>query len=245
MRFPWSRRAVEVRQSQPFTDAVLSAISAGVSGSGARASATAALEAAAGAVARGFAAARVDDAPPAVEDALTPGTLALIGRDLIRRGESVHLIELARGDLRLYPAGSWDVRGSWDPESWMVRCDLFGPSGNVTRFVPHAQCVHVRYAVDAARPWHGIGPLGWAALSGQLHAGTVAALDADMRAVSAYAVPMPGLPRTPQTRQTMRSPGSRGPSSRRRAKACSSKRLRVLSAETPATSRRRTGCRNV
>ena len=191
MRFPWSKRAVEVRESQPFTDAVLSAISAGVAGTGARASATAALEAAAGAIGRGFMAATVEDAPPAVAAALTPAVLGLIGRDLIRRGESIHLIEIDRGGLRLFPAGSWDIRGAWSPDDWMVRLDLFGPSGNTTRFVPHSSTIHCRYAVDAARPWFGIGPLGWAALSGQLHAGTVAALGADMAAASAYAIPMP------------------------------------------------------
>ena len=122
---------------------------------------------------------------------LTPSVLALIGRDLIRTGESLHLIDVRRGAVRLDPAGSWDVRGGPDPGSWYVRLDLFGPSGNVTRFVSHARCVHCRYSVDPARPWYGLGPLDWAALSGQLHAGVAAALRNDTRAVSAYGVPMP------------------------------------------------------
>ena len=42
----------------------------------------------------------------------------------------------------LVPAGSWDVRGGWDPESWWYRLDLFGPSGNVSRLVPSASVVH-------------------------------------------------------------------------------------------------------
>ena len=190
MRWPWSKPS-EVRESQPFTDAVLTALAAGVSGTGAKASATAALEAASGVVARGLAAARVENAPAAVEVALTPGTLALIGRDLIRRGESIHLIEVSRGGLSLRPVGSWDVRGGPDPASWYVRADIFGPSGNLTRFVPHSATVHCRYSVDASRPWHGIGPLGWAALSGALHAGTVAALGRDMKAAGGYVLPMP------------------------------------------------------
>ena len=190
MRWPWSK-PIEVRESQPFTDAVLNAIAAGASGTGAKASATAALEAASGVISRGLAAARVENAPPVVMDALSPGTLALIGREVIRRGESIHLIEVNRGGLSLRPVGSWDVRGGPDPASWYVRADIFGPSGNLTRFVPHSATIHCRYSVDAARPWHGISPLGWAALSGALHAGTVAALDADIKAASAYAVPMP------------------------------------------------------
>ena len=190
MRWPWSRR-VERRESQPFTDAILAAVTAGVSGASATASATAALEAAAGVTSRGFAAATVEGASGPVERALAPGVLALIGRDLIRRGESVFAIEVERGELALRPAGSWDVRGPWRESDWRYRLDLFGPSGNVTRLMSSAAVVHCRYAVDPSRPWHGISPLGWAALSGKLHAGAVAALERDMQAAGAYAVPMP------------------------------------------------------
>ena len=188
MRWPWSR-SVERRAS--YTDALVGAVFAQAAGTSTTAAATAALEAAAGAVSRGFSAATVEDVENPVADALTPSTMGLIGRDLIRRGESLFLIEVDRGGLALRPAGSWDVRGGHREADWMYRLDLFGPSGNVTRFVPSASVLHVRYAVDPARPWHGIGPLGWAALSGTLHAGTVAALTADMQAASAYAVPMP------------------------------------------------------
>ena len=68
MRWPWSRR---VERRAGYTDAVVAAL---VSHAGAgvlsEARSTAALEAAAGAVARGFAAATVEDAPPVVTDAL-------------------------------------------------------------------------------------------------------------------------------------------------------------------------------
>ena len=191
MRWPWSPRAVERREAQPFTDAVVSALAAGAAGASARASGTAALEAAAGAVARGLSSARVEGAPPAVTAALTPPVLALIGRNLIRRGESLHLIEVERGELALVPVGSWDVAGPWREDDWRYRLDLFGPSGNITRLAPAGAVIHCRYAVDPARPWHGVGPLGWAALSGALHAGAVAALAADMGAASGTVIPMP------------------------------------------------------
>ena len=191
MRWPWSPRAVERRESQPFTDAVVSALAAGAAGTGARASGTAALEAAAGAVARGLAAATVEGAPPAVNAALTPAILALIGRNLIRRGESLFLIEVERGELRLAPAGSWDVAGGWREDEWRYRLDLFGPSGNVTRLAPAGAVVHCRYATDPARPWCGVSPLQWASLSATLHAGSVAALSADMSAASGTVIPMP------------------------------------------------------
>ena len=191
MRWPWQR--VEKRESQPFTDAILSAISAGATGgSTASPAASAALEAGAGAIARGFASAAVLDAPDDVSDAVTPDVLAMIGRELIRRGESLHLIELDRdGAIRLRPCGSWDVRGGDDPESWFCRADLFGPSGNRTVFREHSSFLHCRYSADPGRPWFGLGPLAWASATGSLHAGVAAALQADMQALSATVVPVP------------------------------------------------------
>ena len=178
--------------SRVFTDGLIAAITSGAAGDGSRATATAALEAAAGTVARGLASASVKGAPEAILGALSPSVLALIGRDLIRRGESVFQIEIQGEALRLFPVGSWDVRGPWDEAEWFYRIDLFGPSGNVTKFVPSAGVLHCRYAINPSRPWHGIGPLGWAALSGSLHAGVVGALSADMNAAyRSTVIPMP------------------------------------------------------
>ena len=184
MRWPWQRR--ETRAS--FTDAIVAALYAGAAGTGTRdALATAALEAVASLYAGAFARARLEPDVPAV----TPATLALIARDLIRRGESLHLIEAGGDGLQLRPVGSWDIRGGWDPATWWARCDLFGPSGNVTRFVPHESVVHCRYAVDPSRPWLGVGPLGWAestaALAGRLEAG----LADEAGAPAAQLVPVP------------------------------------------------------
>ena len=130
MRWPWSR-SVERRAS--YTDALVGAVFAQAAGTSTTAAATAALEAAAGAVSRGFSAATVEDVEDPVADALTPSTMGLIGRDLIRRGESLFLIEVDRGGLALRPAGSWDVRGGHREADWMYRLDLFGPSGNITQ----------------------------------------------------------------------------------------------------------------
>ena len=162
-------RRTEARQaSAPYADAIVAALQAQAMGQTvADANQTAALEAAAGAVARAFAGAAVRD-PGLGGAALTPGCLALIGRDLVRRGESLHLIEIERGMVRLIPIGGWDVRGGWREADWSYRVDLFGPSGNVTRFVSAAQVLHCRYAVDPARPWHGLSPLAIASATGRL-----------------------------------------------------------------------------
>ena len=99
MRWPWQQQKTEVRNAQPFTDAIVAALASGVSGNAASPAASAALEAAAGHISRGFSVATVGDAPDWVRDALTPDVLSLIARNLIRRGESLFLIEINNAGL--------------------------------------------------------------------------------------------------------------------------------------------------
>ena len=191
MRFPWSKREPERRASQPFTDAIVSAIASQAGGTAAGdPSAIAALESAAGLYAAAAAGARVIP-ENAMTAGLTPAVRALIFRDLIRRGESVHAIELRAGAVQLAPCGSWDVRGPADEAAWWYRCDVFGPSGNETRFVPSGSVVHARYAVDASRPWHGIGPLGWARATGTLAANLETRLGEEAGSNVAFLLPVP------------------------------------------------------
>ena len=179
-----------------FTDAIVRALlTQAAGGTTADPSATAALEAAAGSYARAFAVASVEPDTPATR-ALTPELLALMARDLIRRGEFVHVIEVGRGGVRLTPAGSWDVRGRFDPVTWRYRCDLFGPSGNVTRNLPAAAVIHGRYSVDPARPWWGVSPLGWARLTGKLHANLEDAIADEAGGTRGYLLPIPQGPDT-------------------------------------------------
>ena len=184
-RWPWSR---ETRATQPFTDAITSAIVAQAAGTTAGdPSAIAALEACAGIWSRAFAAATVEPAHPAV----TPAVLALIARDLIRRGESVFAIEVEGAAPVLRPAGSWDVRGPWREAEWFYRVDLFGPSGNVTRFVPSATVVHARYSTDPSRPWLGLGPLDWARHTGALAANLELRLSEEASGAVSRLIPIP------------------------------------------------------
>ena len=187
----WPFRKPEIRQSQPFTDLVQDAIVSAASGDYVTSNGTSALEAAAGLVARSFSAAEVKDCPDNIASAISPAVLATIGRELIRRGESLHLIEVSQDAIQLNVCGSWDVRGEDNPASWFVRADLFGPSGNRTVYEPHSAFVHCRYAIDPARPWLGLGPLQWAVKSAKLHGSTTDALQADMRAAAGHVIPMP------------------------------------------------------
>ena len=191
------KRAAEGGGSQGgagFTDAIVQALlNQAAGGATADPTATAAVEAGAGAYARAFALAEVTPDTPATR-ALTPALLALMARDLVRRGEFVHVVEVGRDGVRLIPAGSWDVRGRWDPLTWRYRVDLFGPSGNITRHLPSASVVHGRYSIDPARPWFGISPLGWARLTGKLHGNIEDALSDEAGATRGHVLPLPAAP---------------------------------------------------
>ena len=185
----WRGGAVEKRETLPFTDAVIKAIVNQAEGTTPGDPAQVwALECAANLYARAFAAAKITGERT---EALSPTFMALTARDLIRRGDSLHLIEIKRGALSLLPAGSWDVRGSHDEDAWFYRLDLFGPSGNITRFVPSGQVLHFRYAYDPARPWRGVGPLGWAADTGALTGNLEKRLSQEAGGAVAHVVPIP------------------------------------------------------
>lgn len=188
MRWPWAKP--EKRESVPFTDAVVAALAAQASGQAVGdASAIAALEAAVALYSRAFAAAAVS--PAEVRPLLSPPFMALLARNLIRRGEDVHQIIVERGEVRLQAIGSWDVRGGPAEESWWYRCDRFGPSGNLTELVPGAAVLHARYAVDSARPWHGISPLGWARTTGALAANLETRLGEEAGGPVGHVLPVP------------------------------------------------------
>ena len=185
MRWPWQART-ENRAS--FTDALVDAFFTGAADEKSRtALSTSALESCAALYAGAFARAKVEPDVPAV----TPAVLALIARDLVRRGESLHLIELEGGALQLRPIGTWDVRGRPAPETWTYRIDLFGPTYHSTKYVPAAAVLHFRYSFDAARPWLGVGPLQWAESTGALAGRLEAGLANEAGAPTAQLVPVP------------------------------------------------------
>ena len=159
----------ENRAAQPFADAIVDAIIRSGSGTtSADPQALGALEVSAGLWARAFASAEISPRGPLTE-ALTPFHLALLGRELCRRGEAVLLISVSpEGRVNFSPAGSWDITGSYDPAGWVYRLDLFGPSGNVTRLSEGPGVIHARYAVDPATPWKGRSPLEYARDTGNL-----------------------------------------------------------------------------
>ena len=124
------------------------------------------LEAASGMLGRALSLASVDP-QNARTAALTPSTRARIGRDLLRHGESVHVIHIGRDGLELVPAHAVDVSGQPFGE-WRYKLDVAGPDGAVTRDYPASSVLHVRLASDATSPWAGVPPLAWAVTSARL-----------------------------------------------------------------------------
>lgn len=167
MRWPWQFR--EKRESGgSFSDAVVRLLEAQAAGSAADASSTAAVEAASGALSRAFAAAKVVG-PDWVSEAVSAAVLSQIGRDLIRSGQSMHVIRVGGdGGVRLIPASSWHFEGSHDPDSWTVRVTAYGPSTSTTWNLPASAVVFVRWGGTPGQPYTGVGPLSWAHTTARL-----------------------------------------------------------------------------
>ena len=170
MRWPWSRKP-EVRES--LDRAIARLLEAEATGTIADTASTAAVEAAAGALSRALASAKVEG-PRHVREAVTRAVLAQVGRDLIRAGESLHVIDVdARGRVLLIPSPQWTWEGGNSrPDSWMCRVTTYGPSSSTTSLLPAAGVVHLRWGSSPGQPYRGSGPLSWASTTARLSSAT-------------------------------------------------------------------------
>lgn len=171
MRWPWQ---AEQRQSSggDYQVALLRLIEATATGKAADVASTAAVEAAAGALSRAFASAQVVGSGW-VQDAVTPHFLAQVGRDLIRSGESLHVIDVdSMGKVLLLPADQWHFEGGGHPDSWTVRATYYGPSSSTTRYLPYAGVVFAKWGSTPGQPYTGLGPLSWASTTARLQSET-------------------------------------------------------------------------
>ena len=190
MHWPWQR--VEKRESGgDFSDAVIRLIEAQAAGTAADASSTAAVEAASGALSRAFASASVQG-PEWVKDAVTASVLAQIGRDLVRRGDSLHVIDVnGMGRVSLLPCSSWHFEGSGHPETWTVRATFYGPSTSVTRHLPYAGVIFHKWGSTPGQPYIGTGPLSWAHTTARLQSETERSLGNEMSGPIAQLLTIP------------------------------------------------------
>lgn len=186
MRWPWQK---EKRESNSYTDGRILASLTDAEGTTATVHETAALEAAAGLYGFCLAGAVVTPSVPA----LNPALLSLLGRDVIKNGESLFLIRVAGDRIQLIPAASWDVRGGVDPATWFYRVDAWGPTSTspTSQIVSGAQVVHVRYSVSPSRPWYGVAPLTWASKTGALAGGLESGMAGEAQGPSGYVLPVP------------------------------------------------------
>ena len=175
MRWPtWGKP--EVRES--YTDQVIARMVSASSGGGDVGN-LAVSEACARWWSSALASASVAPDVPALR-ALTPSTLAYVGRELFRVGESCHMITVADGRVELVPVSSFNVTGSYRRSDWSYTCTISGPSETVTRTLRAEGVVHCRYGASKAQPWRGRSPLSLAASTSRVAAALEHALDSEL-----------------------------------------------------------------
>ncbi len=188
MRWPWQRETREATGG--YTEIISRLVEAQAAGTTQQASATAATEAVAGLLSRSFAAAMVEG-PGDVAGIVTPRCLAQIGRDLVRVGESLHVIRYMGGRMMLVPASTWYFEGGADPDAWLCTATAYGPSGSSTWRVPQSSVVFVTWGSPTARPYHGLSPSSWAADTARLNANTEKSLADEAGGPVAQLLPVP------------------------------------------------------
>ena len=168
-RWPWTRTERRDAASD-YTTLVSRLIAAQADGQTVHATATGAVEAAAGALSRAFAGAAVEGPAWAVE-AVTGRFLAQCGRDLIRAGESLHAVRMdGMGRVQLIPCSTWYFEGDANPAGWTCTATAYGPSGSTTWRLPWQSVVFASWGSPTARPYHGLPPTGWASATARMAA---------------------------------------------------------------------------
>ena len=177
---------------QSYTDAVFSAFDSLVGVDSFVRGTVAAVEIVAGRVERAFASARVEGGPLAMR-VLTPDVLGDIGRGLIERGESLHLLDLQRdGRAALVPAEwSWDIAGEANPDTWVIGASVPAPSG--TQYVrrPIGAWLFCLGSRALWRPYRGVSALYRARLTWELAGAAEHALLQEMRIPAKAIFPLP------------------------------------------------------
>ena len=187
--WPFKRR--ETREAVGgYTQIISRLIEAQAAGTTQQASATAATEAVAGLLSRSFASAMVEG-PGDVADIVTPRALSQIGRDLIRVGESLHVIRYMGGRMILVPASTWYWEGQADPSSWLCTATAYGPSGSSTWRLPQSSVIFLAWGSPTARPYHGLSPSSWAADTARLSANAERSLADEAGGPVAQLLPVP------------------------------------------------------
>ena len=129
--------------------------------------------------------------------ALPPATLGQIGRDLVRKGDSLHVIRVRRRWVRSADTGIVRaLEGSHDPATWTVRATAYGPSTSTTWNLPLSAVVFVRWGSNPGQPYIGTAPTSWAHVTARLGA------EIERSVADEVAGPLAQLLAVPQTAAT-------------------------------------------
>ncbi len=129
-------------------------------------------------------------------DMLGRREMAIVGRSLAVRGESLWLI---RGD-RLIPASDWDI-ATKDSEPRAYRLSVSETGGGTSMVALAGEVLHFRIGVDSSTPWAGSSPLRRSSLTASmLHAIETALAETwDGMPFGSQIVPFPEAPDTDMT----------------------------------------------
>ncbi|MCY4020166.1 MAG: hypothetical protein OXG39_12235 [Chloroflexi bacterium] len=158
-------------------------VAAGTAAAPVDASTVAAAEIAAGLWERAMSAGR--------SDRLTPDQLAIIGRLLVTRGESVWLVPVGG---RPIVAADWDVTSTGARfEDWRYRVTVAGPSGQAVRTVGSDGVLHFRIRVSDKAPWRGRSPWQVATTTASLAAHLEGSLNYEEAGPVGHVLPVPDV----------------------------------------------------
>ena len=191
MRWPWQPKPEQRSSGGDYSDRILRLYEADAAGTAADHGATAAAEAAAGALARAFASARVEG-PPHVREAVTARFLSQTGRDVLRRGQSMHLVRVSeQGRVSLVPVADWHFHGGDDRESWTLQATSYGPDTSTTRYPSFDGVVFLTWGSAPGTPYVGRGPLAWASTTARLQSEAERSLADEAQGPIAQLLPVP------------------------------------------------------
>ena len=181
-----SERAV-LEVTGDYSDALFAQVTGAVISGG-----IAAVEAVAGRVASMLSVACVEGGKRS-EQALTPTVLAMIGRQLIERGESLHAVKVRRGgSIYLCPAQeAWTVYGGEDPEEWVVDATLAGAQTVYQYKAPRPGWLHIIRDATPGYPWKGVSGLQRSQVTNAMATAAEDALLREARMPVKALIPMP------------------------------------------------------
>lgn len=203
--FNWFRRAPKVEKRSAgsgFTAEIMAAREAYISGRRGIAELTATAQSCVSLWEQGFTLADVDGT-----DMLDRQSLALLGRSVALRGESVFLIR----EDGLVPCSDWDLRTRYGRPT-AYRLSIPEAGGGTTETALAGEVLHVRIGADPAAPYYGTAPLRRCSLtSGMLNAVESALAEVFENApLGSQIVPFPESPDTDMTTIGRSFRGQRG-----------------------------------